>query len=242
VTKFIQALKCGGSALSLALVLATPAIAQTTGTPSASEKRPATAADNAPEQTTNPITAAETTAPAAAAQTNAPTDAIVITGTSIRGVAPVGSNLISVGREAIDNTAVQTVQQVLKTVPAVVGLNSVGQGAFGSADAAGTNAPTIHGLGASASNSTLIIIDGHRFPLSGVNHALADPNIIPPNALERVEVLPDGSSAVYGSDAVAGVINFITRRKYEGIEASGQASFGDKYRAQQAGVIGGHTW
>ncbi|MFL6774885.1 MAG: TonB-dependent receptor domain-containing protein [Sphingomicrobium sp.] len=246
MTKFTQALKCGGSALSLALVLATPAFAQTTppaaGTPSASEKRPATAADNAPEQTTNPITAAETAAPAAAAQTNAPTDAIVITGTSIRGVAPVGSNLISVGREAIENTAVQTVQQVLKTVPAVVGLNSVGQGAFGSADAAGTNAPTIHGLGASASNSTLIIIDGHRFPLSGVNHALADPNIIPPNALERVEVLPDGSSAVYGSDAVAGVINFITRRKYEGMEASGQASFGDKYRAQQLGIIGGHTW
>lgn len=246
MTKLTQALKCGGSAISLALALAVPAYAQTTpppvGTPSASEQRPATAADNAPEQSSTPVEAAQTAAPAAAAQTNAPTDAIVITGTSIRGVAPVGSNLISVGREAIEQTGVQTVQQILKTVPAVVGLSSVGQGAFGSADAAGTNAPTIHGLGASASNSTLIIIDGHRFPLSGVNHALADPNIIPPNAIERVEVLPDGSSAVYGSDAVAGVINFITRRKYSGIEVSGQASFGDHYRAQQAGIIGGHTW
>ena len=246
MTKLTQALKCGGSAISLALALAVPAYAQTTpppaGTPSASEQRPATAADNAPEQSSTPVEAAQTAAPAAAAQTNAPTDAIVITGTSIRGVAPVGSNLISVGREAIEQTGVQTVQQILKTVPAVVGLSSVGQGSFGSADAAGTNAPTIHGLGASASNSTLIIIDGHRFPLSGVNHALADPNIIPPNAIERVEVLPDGSSAVYGSDAVAGVINFITRRKFTGIEVSAQASFGDHYRAQQAGIIGGHTW
>ena len=251
MTKLTQALKFGASGASLAFALAMPAYGQATtappppvpnASPTSSEVRPATASDKAPEQSSNAVEAAQTAAPGAAAQTNAPTDAIVVTGTSIRGVAPVGSNLISVGRQAIEQTGVQTVQQILKTVPAVVGLSSAGQGSFGSADASGTNAPTIHGLGASASNSTLIIIDGHRFPLAGVNHALADPNIIPPNALERVEVLPDGASSVYGSDAVAGVINFITRRRFNGIELSGQLGFGDHYHTQQAGVVAGHTW
>lgn len=133
-------------------------------------------------------------------------------------------------------------QQVLKTVPAVVGLNSAGQGSYGSFDGAGTNAPTIHGLGASASNSTLILINGHRLPLSGLNHTLADPNILAPLALERVEVLADGASSVYGSDAVAGVINFTTRRRYEGLEFTAQKGFADNYDTFSAGVLGGKRW
>lgn len=172
-----------------------------------------------------------------------PTNAeIIVTGSSIKGVAPVGSNLIAVSRDSIEKTNAQSVQQILRSVPAVVGLGSAGQGSFGSASASGTNAPTIHGLGASASNSTLNIIDGHRIPLSGVNHALGDPNMVPANMIERVEVLPEGASSVYGSDAVAGVINFITRRKFDGVQVTGQMGFGDEYRTKQAGVVAGHSW
>jgi len=246
--KLTYALKCGASALSLTFVLSGQAYAQSTTAPSqpispaSSEVRPATAGDKAPQDTRNPVEKAQTALPGAAAQTNAPNEAIIITGTSIRGVAPVGSNLISVGRDEIEQTGVQTVQQLLKTVPAVVGLNSAGQGSFGSFDPSGTNAPTIHGLGASASNSTLILVDSHRVPLTGLNHALADPNIIPPLALQRVEVLPDGSSSVYGSDAVAGVINFITRGRMEGVETQAQAGFGDHYKTWQVGAIAGHAW
>jgi outer membrane receptor for ferrienterochelin and colicin len=145
---------------------------------------------------------------------------IIVTGSSLKGVAPVGSNLTTVGRAELESSGAQTVQQVLKSVPSVVGLQSAGQGAMGSADGSGTNAPTIHGLGASASNSTLILMNGHRIPTSGVNHVLADPNIIAPMALERVEVLADGASSVYGSDAVAGVINFITRKKVNGLKST----------------------
>ena len=167
---------------------------------------------------------------------------IVVTGTSIRGAPPVGSNLITVGQAQIQATPAQSVQQILKSVPAVVGLGSAGQGAFGSADGSGTNAPTIHGLGGSASNSTLILIDGHRFPLSGINHALGDPNIVPTIAIERVEVLADGASSVYGSDAVAGVINFVTRKRFDGFEAQGQLGFGDKYRTYNGAILAGKTW
>src|SRR6185503_15848193 len=163
---------------------------------------------------------------------------IVVTGSSLRGVAPVGSNLVTVGRSDIENTSAQTVQQILKTVPSVVGLQSAGQAAYGSFDGAGTNAPTIHGLGASASNSSLLLLNGHRMPVSGINHVLADPNIVSPMALERVEVLADGASSVYGSDAVAGVVNFITRRDVEGIEVSLQTGIADEYGTVNAGIIG----
>jgi iron complex outermembrane receptor protein len=180
--------------------------------------------------------------PAFAQTAPAPVTEIVITGTSIRGVAPVGATVQAVGPADIARTADQTVQQVLQNVPAVVGLQSAGQGAFGSADGAGVDAPTIHGLGGSASNQTLIIMDGHRMPESGLNHELVDPNSIPTLALQRVEVLADGASSIYGSDAVAGVINFITRKSYNGFEAQGQAGYGDNYHTYSGGFIGGTSW
>ena len=186
---------------------------------------------------------AQATLPADSAEEDAAAEAdIVVTGSSLKGVAPVGSNLTTVTRDDLQSTGAQTVQQVLKSVPSVVGLQSAGQGGYGSFDGAGTNAPTIHGLGASASNSTLVLLNGHRLPVSGVNHVLADPNIIAPLALERVEVLADGASSVYGSDAVAGVINFITRRNVNGFEAVAQKGFGDNYGTFNAGALWGKTW
>ncbi len=167
---------------------------------------------------------------------------IVITGTSIRGAAPVGANLITVGRDQIAETGAQTMQQILSSVPAVTGFGNSSQGGFGSADASGTYAPTIHGLGASASNGTLVLIDGHRLPLSGINHTLADPNIISPLAVERVEVLPDGASSTYGSDAVAGVINVITRKNFKGFEATAQGGVANGYNTQDAGLLWGDSW
>lgn len=181
-------------------------------------------------------------APVAVAQpSSAPSqiEEIVVTGTSIRGAAPVGGNLVSVGREAIEQTGAVNAQQILKTVPAITGLGGAGVG-----QNAGNSyyAPTIHSLGSSASNSTLVLIDGHRIPLGHISLALPDPAIVPPIALERVEVLAEGASATYGSDAVAGVVNFITRKRYDGVQATGQAGFGADYRTYAAGVLAGKVW
>jgi iron complex outermembrane receptor protein len=180
-------------------------------------------------------------APASANQP--PADAqlqeVVVTGTMIRNAAPVGASLVTVGRAAIAETGAQTMQQILASVPSVTGFGSPGQGSQGSFDPSGTFAPTIHGLGASASNGTLILVDGHRMPLSGVNHTLADPNIIAPLMVERIEVLPDGASSTYGSDAVAGVINIITRKNFKGLEASGQYGFANGYNTQNGGLLWG---
>lgn len=167
---------------------------------------------------------------------------IIVTGSSIRGAAPVGSNVVSVGAVEIESTPAQSVQQILKSVPSITGLNSAGQGAFQSNDASGMSAPSIHGLGGSASTSTLVLIDGHRFPLGGVTHGLADPNLIPSIAIERVEVLADGASSVYGSDAAAGVINFITRSRFDGVQVTGQMGFGSHYKTQNATLLAGTVW
>jgi iron complex outermembrane receptor protein len=184
--------------------------------------------------------AAQAPGPEPAAEAAGAVEEIVVTGTSIRGVAPVGANLVSVGREAIESIGAVNVQQILKTVPSITGLGGAGVG-----QTAGNSyyAPTIHSLGSSASNSTLTLIDGHRLPLGGTNHALADPSMLPPLAIERVEVLAEGASSTYGSDAVAGVVNFITRRRYDGLQLTGQAGFGEAhYRTYTAGLLWGRNW
>jgi iron complex outermembrane receptor protein len=161
------------------------------------------------------------------------TEEVVVTGTSIRGVQPVGANLMSVGRVEIEQTAAQTVQDILKQVPA---LSNLGQAAQGN------TTPAIHNLGAVSSYSTLVLIDGHRFSLGGQTQTLPDPGILPPGAIERVEVLADAASSVYGSDAVAGVINFVTRQNFNGFEASAQHGFGDHYNTWALSAVAGATF
>ena len=79
-------------------------------------------------------------------------------------------------------------------------------------------------LAGSASNSTLVIMDGLRLVGGGTQYSQTDPNIIPTSAIQRVEVLADGASSVYGSDAVAGVVNVLLDRQFTGIKA--QVDFG----------------
>lgn len=177
-----------------------------------------------------------------AAATPVPTETVVVTGTSIRGAAPVGDNVMTVNRDIIEATGANSVQNLLTTVPAITGFGNPGQGGYGSFDGSGSNAPTIHSLGASASNSTLILVDSHRIPLGGLAHSLADPSTIPAIALQRVEVLATGASSIYGSDAVAGVINFITRKNYEGAETDVEYGAGLEYNQFSASQILGTHW
>ena len=166
-------------------------------------------------------------------------ETVTVTGTSIRGQQPVGANVITVDRATIEATGVQTTQQLLVTIPQLNNFGSSAQGPENSADSTAT--PTIHSLGNSASNSTLVIIDGHRIVGSGGN-ALVDPSIIPAAAIQNVEVLPDGASAIYGSDAVAGVINLHTRKEYSGWESSVQSGFADHYSSFDLSQLFGHNW
>ncbi|HYS45177.1 MAG TPA: TonB-dependent receptor plug domain-containing protein, partial [Rhizomicrobium sp.] len=163
---------------------------------------------------------------------------VTVTGTSIRGVAPVGANVITVGPQDIQRQGGQTLDEVLKQVPALSNMGQVGQGQHNST----YFSPNIHQLGASASGSTLVIMDGMRFPLGGTSHSQPDPSIIPTIAIQRVEVLADGSSSIYGSDAVAGVINFITRRDYDGLLVQAEGGGANDYVKYNISALAGGSW
>jgi iron complex outermembrane recepter protein len=87
-----------------------------------------------------------------------------------------------------------------------------------SAATTGRPPPTCAEQGASA---TLVLLNGRRLPAHGLNGGVVDINQVPLFAVQRVEVLKDGASAVYGTDAVGGVINFITDTSFEGVNAQG---------------------
>ena len=163
---------------------------------------------------------------------------VVVTGSSIRGVAAVGSNLVSVGQQEVEAIAAINATQLVNTVPAITNSGSAPQGE----NSYGYYTPTIHSLGGSASNTTLVLIDGMRMVGGGTQYAQTDPNIIPTSAIQRVEVLADGASSVYGSDAVAGVINFIGRSTFNGLEINGKLGFGDSYHSRDVSVVAGQTW
>jgi iron complex outermembrane recepter protein len=87
--------------------------------------------------------------------------------------------------------------------------------------ATGTATVNLRGLG---SQRTLVLVDGRRMPYGGVSNSAADLNQIPTALVERVEVLTGGASAVYGSDAIAGVVNFIMKKDFEGVQFDGNYS------------------
>jgi len=164
-------------------------------------------------------------------------ETVTVTGTSIRGAAPVGSNVITVDQEAMRTSGAVNAEQLLNTVTAISTSGGPPQGV----NVNSGFQPQIHQLAGSVSNSTLAVVNGMRFAGQGGN-ALADPNTIPTVALERVEVLADGASSIYGSDAVAGVVNYITRKNFQGIELSAQVGYADSYSSGTGSILFGHTW
>lgn len=163
---------------------------------------------------------------------------IVVTGSSIRGVAPIGSNLVSVGQDVVEKTAAINASQLVNSVPAITTSGSVSQGE----NVYSYYSPQIHSLAGSASNTTLVITDGLRMPGGGTQYSQTDPNIIPTPAIERVEVLADGASSVYGSDAVAGVVNYITRKTFDGLDANARVGFAKNFYQYDLSFIWGTKW
>ena len=170
-------------------------------------------------------------------------DEIVVTGSRIRGIEAVGSNVISIDMEDIQAEPVISTNDLLRRVPQVVSLGANRAG--GSAQNGAANATRGAGINLRgiSTNATLLLYDGRRFPPQGTQGQFTDPSVIPSLALGRVEVVADGASAIYGSDAVAGVVNLILRRDVDGIEGRFRYGFTDgDYSEKQAAVIGGHQW
>jgi len=138
---------------------------------------------------------------------------VEVTGSSVRRVEAEGAlPVLVLDKAAIERTGATSVVDLLQRLPTTQGSTretaSVGGGSFG------FSGISIHNIG---ENRTLVLLNGHRLAQFGGQDitgfgAGVDLNSIPVNAIERVEILTDGASALYGSDAIAGVVNFITKR------------------------------
>ncbi|MEM8800767.1 MAG: TonB-dependent receptor, partial [Pseudomonadota bacterium] len=180
-------------------------------------------------------------------------DTITVTGTNIRGIAPESSPVFTYDREDILSSGASTAEGFIQTLtqnfggganavlPVGVGddANSAfNTGANGGALGTGVN---LRGLG---SGSTLVLLNGRRIAQSSAIGDFVDISMIPASAIERVEVLTDGASSIYGGDAVAGVINFILRDDFEGVETTlryGTVTEGNLDEAR-ANITYGKNW
>ena len=175
-------------------------------------------------------------------------DTIIVTGTNIRGIAPESSPVQSYSREDILTTGAATAEDFIRTLTQNFGGGSnqaTTSGLPNDRDASSNigrgSSVNLRGLG---SGSTLVLLNGRRMAPSSILGGFADISIIPASAIERIDVLTDGASSIYGADAVAGVVNFVLRDDYDGAEVSaryGTVTEGDldEYRASFAG---GKSW
>lgn len=168
---------------------------------------------------------------------------ILVTGSRIRG-APVASPLIRLDQQQMRDAGETSMLDVVRSLPQTfgggtnfgVGLNSGGNGI----DMGGAVTFNLRGLG---SDATLTLLDGHRLAYNGSGQAI-DVSAIPLAAIDRIEIVPDGASALYGSDAVAGVVNIILKPDYEGVRLGAEGGLATRggYSRQRYDATAGARW
>src|SRR5882724_8318212 len=165
---------------------------------------------------------------------------VLITGSLIHGTAAVGVPVTNLSPQDFAQTGALTTADLFRSVPAA----DVGPGAVATNStsniARGTRV-NIRGLDNSTGVRTLLMIDGMRFMPQAFGCTL-DPSIIPAIAQERIDVLVDGASATYGSDAVAGVINIILKRGYEGAVTELRDTTAKGKSIYEASQLWGRSW
>lgn len=229
----LASLKCGAATWAIGMagsVYAQSANAPAPQSQAVGQNTQATAPTTVATQPTVPdvITAAE----------------IVVTGTLIRGQAPVGSEMVSVSSKDIAALGIADTSQLLGSVAQDASFNSRPQvGNFGQYQS--VNAPLLRylGGGSSGSNSTLLLVDGVRMPGMGILQTSADIDAIAPGAIVSMDIVPDGGSATYGSDAVGGVVNMITRTRFDGLEVGGHFGGAEGgFKQYDASLTTGKKW
>jgi outer membrane receptor protein involved in Fe transport len=168
---------------------------------------------------------------------------IIVTGSHIRGADEGTSPVAMIDRDQIDRQGHTTVAQTIAALPQNFSGMASEQSALTLADGSGTNASlatgvNLRGLGAGA---TLVLVNGRRLAGTGTMGDFNDVSSVPSATVERVEVLLDGASALYGSDAVGGVVNIILKDHYEGAQTRlqlGGVTKGGSREAQLGQTIG----
>lgn len=169
---------------------------------------------------------------------------IIVTGTNISGVKPAGSVATVITAEDAVKSGYSSPAEVLRTIPQVRPGGDFdiegGRSTISLQNSGGGNSVSLRGLG--GSSATLILVDGRRFVQVGTNTSSTEANQLPLSALSRIEVIADGASAVYGSDAVAGVINYIVRKDFDGVEMSLRGNNNSGNLEAGGDITFGTTW
>jgi len=176
----------------------------------------------------------------AAEDSNAVLEQVVVTGSRISRVDAESANPVQIiDQESIAQSGVSSAGELISRIPAIAGAATNAQvnngGGFGEANV------ELRGLDA---KRTLVLVDGRRLGLVGFTGDATDVNQIPLALIERVEVLKEGAGAIYGSDAIGGVVNFITRKNVEGLELNvdyGQTTESDGEHYSASAMFGTST-
>ncbi len=167
---------------------------------------------------------------------------VVVTGTHIRGISNLTAPVVVMDRAFIESTGYTTPIQLIESLPQNFALvnQSVTGGALSGNSYATVQGSTIslRGVG---EGTTLTLINGRRVPL-GYDGSAVNIAALPLSAIERVEVLTDGASALYGSDAVGGVVNFILRTDFDGAETRLRGGAADDVDELRLSQTFGHSW
>ncbi|HEY9101494.1 TonB-dependent receptor plug domain-containing protein, partial [Chitinimonas sp.] len=149
---------------------------------------------------------------------------ISITGSNIKRINAEGPLPVAViKKEEIQQKGITSTNELLRSLSYMSSYNA--DLTSNSPNTSGTATAGFRGL---AGDQTVVLLNGRRLANYGFDGQFTDLNTIPIGAIERVEVLKDGASAIYGADAIGGVINFITRRDYAGGEISGGYGITDR--------------
>nr|WP_313427333.1 TonB-dependent receptor [Brevundimonas diminuta] len=148
-------------------------------------------------------------------------DEVVVTGSLIRGAAVTASPVVTVTAAEIDRAGHGSVADALQALPQNFGGTATPTTFLTASDVGGSNTTLstgidLRGLGP---DSTLVLVNGRRLAGAGSRGEFTDVSALPNAAVERVDILLDGASALYGSDAVGGVVNVVLRRQFEGQES-----------------------
>ena len=174
-------------------------------------------------------------------------DVITVTGTNIRGVAPDSSSSLVFTREDIDISGATNLPDFIRTLPqsfgggAQAGVLSIPNDDESRQNQASGSSINLRGIG---SGATLVLLNGRRLAPAGSVGGFTDISMIPLSAIERIEIVTDGASAIYGADAVSGVVNIVLRDDYAGAETFagiGSDAGGDVFE-YRAGASLGRSW
>lgn len=185
--------------------------------------------------------------PRDAAATDAIADGGAVTGTHIRGSADSAFPIRIYNRDVIEASGASTLQEFIQKIPQNFNggasentLTSVTGGGIAVNKVNGTGV-NLRGLG---NDATLVLVNGHRVAPGNTEGNFVDISMIPLYAVERIEVVTDGASAIYGSDAVGGVVNIILGRNLDGAETRARygAVTSGSAQEKQVGQTLGHSW